>query len=104
VVIRAICKQLTTLWTVRLDLKPRHIVGSIESAVTLANNGFGIGLLPAKTGVRLYGQNLVLLNVNSPAFAALKKYTFSFVCRKDSWKTDSLIMRIFAGLSDLSVA
>ena len=86
-----------------LDLKPRHTVGSIESAVALANNGFGIGLLPAKTGARLYGQNLVLLNVKSPTFAALKKITFCFVCRKESWKNDSLIMRVFAGLNDLSV-
>jgi DNA-binding transcriptional LysR family regulator len=86
-----------------LELRPQHTVGSIESAVVLTNNGFGIGLLPEKTGAKLYGKNLVKLDVKSSTFASLGKLTFSFVCRKESWKSDAMVKQAFAAMKDVSV-
>lgn len=80
----------------RIELTPKHVVGSLESVAALTAAGLGVGLLPARIGRLLQGDKIAELpGIKLPGLAPIGPIGFFFCCREDTWKNDELARALF---------
>ncbi len=84
-----------------IELRPHHVVESLETAAALIASGYGIGILPEKTGSFLTARKIVPLPIKVSGLGDLGTIDFNFCCRKESWKNDLQIQNFFTTLSSL---